>query len=51
MLIAHISDFHVFAERPETRQVRLDIAVVARRVVEDLASFAPALDAIAFTGI
>ncbi len=50
MLIAHISDFHVFADRPETKQVRLDIAEVARRVVEDLASFAPALDAIAFTG-
>lgn len=50
MLIAHISDFHVFSSQPETRQVRLDIADVARRVVQDLANFTPALDAIAFTG-
>lgn len=50
MLIAHISDFHLFATKPETPPVRLDIEAVARRIVEDLASFTPALDAIAFTG-
>lgn len=50
MLIAHISDFHVFASKPETPLVRLDAERAARRVVADLARFAPALDAVAFTG-
>jgi 3',5'-cyclic-AMP phosphodiesterase len=50
MLIAHISDFHLFANEPETPPVRLDIERITRRIVEDLASFSPALDAVAFTG-
>jgi 3',5'-cyclic AMP phosphodiesterase CpdA len=50
MLIAHISDFHVFSRRPETKMVRLDAAAVARRVAEDIARFTPALDAVMFTG-
>ncbi|MCO5148781.1 MULTISPECIES: metallophosphoesterase [unclassified Shinella] len=50
MLIAHISDFHVFSDKPETPLVRLDAERVARRVVADLAAFAPRLDAIALTG-
>ena len=31
MLIAHISDFHVFAQKPETPLVRLDAERTARR--------------------
>ncbi len=50
MLIAHISDFHVFADRPETSLVRLDAAHVARKIVADLAAFIPAIDAVMFTG-
>jgi len=50
MLIAHISDFHVFAEKPETPLVRLDAEEAARRVVADLARFSPALDGVALTG-
>ncbi|PSS60496.1 serine/threonine protein phosphatase [Ensifer sp. NM-2] len=50
MLIAHISDFHVFSDKPETALVRLDAEKAARRVVADLARFTPALDAVAFTG-
>jgi Icc protein len=50
MLIAHISDFHVFSERPETKVVRLDAEAAARKVVDDIAHFQPALDAVMFTG-
>ncbi|MET0743090.1 MAG: phosphodiesterase [Microvirga sp.] len=50
MLIAHISDFHVFAQSPETSLVRADAAQAAARVVADLAAFRPALDAVMFTG-
>jgi 3',5'-cyclic-AMP phosphodiesterase len=50
MLIAHISDFHVFAEKPETPLVRPDAAAVARKVVDDIAAFSPAIDAVMFTG-
>ncbi len=50
MLIAHISDFHVFADAPETSLVRADAAAAARRVVADLAAFSPQIDAIMFTG-
>lgn len=50
MLIAHLSDFHLFADRPETPPVRLDIEKIARKIVDDLAHFSPALDAIALTG-
>lgn len=50
MLIAHISDFHVFADKPETSLVRLDAADVARKIVADLAAFTPAIDAVLFTG-
>jgi 3',5'-cyclic AMP phosphodiesterase CpdA len=50
MLIAHISDFHIFADQPETSLVRLDAAEAARRVVKDMARFTPALDVVAFTG-
>ena len=50
MLIAHISDFHVFSDKPETPLVRLDAEQAARRVVADLAAFAPKLDAVLLTG-
>lgn len=50
MLIAHISDFHVFADAPETGLVRADAAEAARRVVADIAAHEPAFDAVIFTG-
>lgn len=50
MLIAHISDFHVFAHAPETSLVRADAADAARKVVADLAGFSPRIDAVMFTG-
>lgn len=50
MLIAHISDFHVFADAPETSLVRADAEQAARKVVADIASYKPAFDAVMFTG-
>ncbi len=50
MLIAHISDFHVFSEAPETSLVRLDAADAARKVIGDIASHQPKFDAVIFTG-
>jgi len=50
MLIAHISDFHVFSETPETSLVRPDAADAARKVVADIATFAPKIEAVMFTG-
>lgn len=50
MLIAHISDFHVFSGAPETALVRADAAAVARKVVADVAAFTPRIDAVCFTG-
>ena len=50
MLIAHVSDFHVFADRAETSLVRPDAAEAARRIVADMAAFRPAIDSVAFTG-
>lgn len=50
MLIAHISDFHVFADAPETSLVRADAADAARKVVADIAAHRPKFDAVIFTG-
>lgn len=50
MLIAHISDFHVFAKAPETSIVRADAADAARKVIADIAAFTPKIEAIMFTG-
>lgn len=50
MLIAHISDFHVFAIAPETMIVRPDAADAARKVVADIAAFTPKIEAVMFTG-
>ncbi|MDW3225719.1 MAG: phosphodiesterase [Paracoccaceae bacterium] len=50
MLIAHISDFHIFADVPETSLVRADIADATRKVVADISAHQPRFDAIVFTG-
>lgn len=50
MLIAHISDFHVFADAPETPLVRADAADAARKVVADITAHQPRLDGVIFTG-
>ncbi|MET3924225.1 phosphodiesterase [Devosia sp. 2618] len=50
MLIAHISDFHVFASAPETSLVRADAEAAARKVVADLVAFTPKIEAVCFTG-
>jgi len=50
MLIAHISDFHVFSRNPETRLVRADAADAARKIVADLVAFRPKIEAVMFTG-
>jgi 3',5'-cyclic AMP phosphodiesterase CpdA len=50
VLVAHISDFHIFSKAPETSLVRLDVAEAARRIVADITAFSPALDAVMFTG-
>jgi 3',5'-cyclic AMP phosphodiesterase CpdA len=50
MLIAHISDFHLFAHRPETSLVRPDTPAACRKVVADLAALSPGVDAVLFTG-
>jgi len=50
VLIAHISDFHIFADVPQSRLVRRDVADAARKVVADIAAFRPAIDAVMFTG-
>ncbi|MCP4386317.1 MAG: phosphodiesterase [Hyphomicrobiales bacterium] len=50
MLIAHLSDFHVFADRQETSLVRPDAVDRARKVVADVTGFSPRLDAVMITG-
>ena len=50
MLVAHTSDFHVFSGKPETSLVRLDAAEAARKVINDIANFAPRIDAVMITG-
>ena len=50
MLIAHISDFHVFATTSETSIVREDAADAARKIIADIAAFIPKIEAIMFTG-
>lgn len=50
MLIAHLSDFHVFSRLPETPHVRTDIASVVERIVADVAAFRPSIDAVMITG-
>jgi len=50
MLIAHISDFHVFADVPDTSLVRMDAADAARKIVGDIAAHRPRFSAVVFTG-
>lgn len=50
MLIAHISDFHVFADAPETSLVRPDAEAAARKVVDDIVRANPVFDAVCLTG-
>ena len=50
MLIAHLSDFHLFTKTPETSLVRPDIIDVVRRIIADVSAFRPAIDAIMLTG-
>ena len=50
MLIAHTSDFHIFANKPETSLVRPDAADAARKVVDDIVTFSPHIDAVMITG-
>ena len=50
MLIAHLSDFHVYADVKETQLVRRDAPDAVRKVVADVASFSPKLDAVMITG-
>jgi Icc protein len=50
MLIAHISDFHVFAKLPETTIVRPDADDAASKVVADIAAFTPKIEAVMLTG-
>ncbi len=50
MLVAHLSDFHVFTETSETSLVRPDIVEVVGRIVADVAAFRPAIDAVVLTG-
>jgi len=50
MLLAHISDFHIFADAPESYLVRRDATNVARKVIADITEHIPAFDAVIFTG-
>jgi Icc protein len=50
MLIAHLSDFHVFSGAAETSLVRPDAADAARKVVAAVVDFAPKIDAVMLTG-
>ena len=50
MLIAHISDLHIFADKPESSLVRRDAERVARKIIRDAAQIRPALDAVMLTG-
>lgn len=50
MLLAHLSDFHVFSKAPETSLVRMDVVDVCRRVIADVTMLSPAVDAVLLTG-
>lgn len=50
MLIAHISDFHIFSKEAETSLVRPDIVNRVRKIVADIAAFSPAFQAVMLTG-
>ncbi|MCO5070178.1 MAG: metallophosphoesterase [Rhizobiaceae bacterium] len=50
MLLAHLSDFHLFADASETSLVRPDVVEACRKVVADVAALSPAIDICLLTG-
>lgn len=51
MLIAHLSDFHIFTSAAsESALVRPDIIDVTRTIIADVAAFRPTVDAVMLTG-
>lgn len=50
MLIAHLSDFHIFTATSETSLVRPDIVPVVETIITDVAAFRPKIDAVMLTG-
>ena len=50
MLIGHLSDFHLFARKPDSQLIRPDIADVLRRIFADVAGFEPTIDVVVCTG-
>lgn len=50
MLVAHLSDLHVFSDQPETALVRRDIVSVVRQVVADLIALPQTPDVVLITG-
>lgn len=50
MLVAHLSDFHVFSSAKETRLVRDDVVGRVDRLIRDVAAFQPGFDAVLITG-
>ncbi|MFN3616002.1 MAG: metallophosphoesterase, partial [Rubrimonas sp.] len=50
MIIAHLSDLHVFAGQPESRLVRPDAVARAARVIADVAALRPAPAAVVVSG-
>ena len=50
MLIAHLSDLHLYTERSETGQSRSDIRYVVERIVNDLLSLQPQPDLVVISG-
>jgi 3',5'-cyclic-AMP phosphodiesterase len=50
MLVAHLSDLHVFSRVKETRLVRDDVAGRVERLIRDVAAFRPGFDAVLITG-
>ena len=50
MLIAHLSDFHLYTRTPESSLVRADVVDVVRRIIADVSEFRPAVDAVVLSG-
>lgn len=50
MLIAHLSDLHLFAHRPETTHTSPDVAMRVRQIVTDLAGLRPLPDLVLISG-
>ncbi|MGP8290161.1 metallophosphoesterase [Vreelandella zhanjiangensis] len=50
MLIAHLSDLHVFTTQSETGESRADIAHAVERIVSDLVSLSPLPDLVVISG-